>query len=201
MKIKLLFFLCLLMHLPNAMTAKTLAESIISGQVTDEKGESLPGVSVVLKGTTTGTITDIDGNFELKTTQTKGTLSFSFVGYKNHDENFTGSAIVKVTLEANQGTLGELLVVGYGTAKKGNVTNSVSSISAQDLEERSVNRIENALSGQMAGVYAQTTSGEPGAELSIRVRGTGSINASNEPLCTSLEMIPRKLSTGTPSTT
>lgn len=182
MKIKLLLFLCLLVQLPNAMTAKTLADVVISGQVTDEKGEPLPGVSVVLKGTTNGTITDIDGNFEVKSTQTKGILSFSFIGYKTHEENFSASAVIKVTLEASAGTLGEVVVVGYGTAKKGNVTNSVASMSAQDLEERSVNRIENALSGQMAGVYAQTTTGEPGAELSIRVRGTGSINASNEPL-------------------
>ena len=118
MKIKLLLLLCLLMYLPNAMTAKTLADIVISGQVTDERGDPMPGVSIVLKGTTNGTITDLDGNFELKSTQSKGTLLFSFIGYKTHEENFSGSAIVKVTLEANQGTLGELLVVGYGTAKK-----------------------------------------------------------------------------------
>jgi TonB-dependent starch-binding outer membrane protein SusC len=182
MKIKLLLFLCLLLSLPSVLNATPLAEVVITGQVTDEKGEVLPGVSVVLKGTTTGTITDIDGNFEIKTTTPKGILSFSFIGYKTHEENYSNSAVIKVTLEASEGTLSEVVVVGYGTAKKGNVTNSVSSMSAQDLEERSVNRIENALSGQMAGVYAQTVSGEPGAELSIRVRGTGSINASNEPL-------------------
>jgi TonB-dependent starch-binding outer membrane protein SusC len=182
MKIKLLLFLCLLMQLPNAVKATTLAEVIISGQVTDEKGEGLPGVSVVLKGTTTGTITDLDGNFELKTTTPKGTLMFSFIGYKTYEENYSSSTILKITLEASEGTLGEVVVVGYGTSKKGNVTNSVASMSAQDLEERPINRIENALSGQMAGVYAQTTTGEPGAELSIRVRGTGSINASNDPL-------------------
>lgn len=182
MKIKLLLLLCLLMQLPHVSTAKTWAEVVITGQVTDEKGESMPGVSVVVKGTTNGTITDLDGNFELKTTTPKGVLSFSFIGYKTHEEPYGGPSILKVTLEASEGTLGEVVVVGYGTSKKGNVTNSVASMSAQDLEERAVNRIENALSGQMAGVYAQTTSGEPGAELSIRVRGTGSINASNEPL-------------------
>jgi TonB-dependent starch-binding outer membrane protein SusC len=182
MKIKLLLFLCLLMQMPNALTAKTLADVIITGQVTDEKGETMPGVSVVLKGTTTGTITDADGNFELKSPKPKGTLSFSFIGYKTYEENFSNSAVIKVSLTASEGTLGEVVVVGYGTAKKGNITNSVASISAEDLEERPINRIENALSGQMAGVYAQTTSGEPGAELSVRVRGTGSVNASNEPL-------------------
>ncbi len=182
MKIKLLLFLCLLMQLPNAVRATTLAEIVITGQVTDEKGEGLPGVSVVIKGTTTGTITDLDGNFELKTTTPKGTLMFSFIGYKTYEENFSSSTILKITLEASEGTLGEVVVVGYGTSKKGNVTNSVASMSAQDLEERPINRIENAFSGQMAGVYAQTTTGEPGAELSVRVRGTGSINASNDPL-------------------
>jgi TonB-dependent starch-binding outer membrane protein SusC len=182
MKIKLLLFLCLLMQMPNVLTAKTLAEVIITGQVTDEKGEPLPGVSVVVKGTTSGTISDVDGRFELKTALPKGTLVFSFVGYKTYEENFSNSTVLKITLEASAGTLGEVVVVGYGTAKKGNVTNSIVSMSAQDLEERPINRIENAFSGQMAGVYAQTTSGEPGAELSIRVRGTGSINASNDPL-------------------
>jgi TonB-dependent starch-binding outer membrane protein SusC len=182
MKIRLLLLLCLLMQLPNVLTAKTWAEVIIAGQVMDEKGEPMPGVSVVLKGTTNGTVTDLDGNFELKTTTPKGILSFSFIGYKTYEEPFGGSAILKITLEASEGTLGEVVVVGYGTSKKGNVTNSVSSMSSQDLEERSINRIENAFSGQMAGVYAQTTTGEPGAELSIRVRGTGSINASNDPL-------------------
>ncbi len=182
MKIKLLFILCLLMQLSLALSAKTVADAILTGQVTDEKGEGIPGVSVVIRGTTSGTITDLDGHFELKTSQPKGILAFSFVGYKTYEENYNGSATIKVVLEANAGTLGEVVVVGYGTAKKGNVTSSVASMSAQDLEERPINRIENALSGQMAGVYAQTTSGEPGAELSIRVRGTGSINASNEPL-------------------
>lgn len=193
MKIKLLHFLLALLLLPTALvkaspsesltrTGIKVAESTISGKVVSATGETMPGVSVVLKGTSSGTITDDNGAFEIKTSAESGTLVFSFVGYKTHEETFKGSAVLTVTLEGAEGMLEEAVVVGYGTAKRGNVTNSVASMSAQDLEERPINRIENAFSGQMAGVYAQTTTGEPGAELSIRVRGTGSINASNDPL-------------------
>ncbi len=186
MKIKLLQVvlpLLLVFQQVSATNSPTnLADVVITGQVISNTGETLLGVSVVIKGTTSGTITDENGVFELKTATKTGTLVFSFVGYKSHEVNFNSSAALKITLEAEAGMLEEAIVVGYGTAKRGNIANSVSSITAEDLEERPINRIENALSGTMAGVYAQTTSGEPGAELQIRVRGTGSINASNEPL-------------------
>jgi TonB-dependent starch-binding outer membrane protein SusC len=154
----------------------------ISGHIIAPTGEAIPGVSVVLKGTTTGTISDIDGFYNLNAPEKEGTLIFSFVGYKTQEVPFKNSPVIDIILEAAENSLDEVVVVGYGTAKKGNIANAVSSMSAQDLEDRPLNRIENALSGQMAGVYAQTTSGEPGAELQVRVRGTGSINASNEPL-------------------
>jgi TonB-dependent starch-binding outer membrane protein SusC len=154
----------------------------ISGHIKSPSGELIPGVSVVLKGTTTGTISDIDGFYSLNTPANEGTLIFSFVGYNTQEVPFKNSPIIDIVLETGENSLEEVVVVGYGTAKRGNITNAVSSMSSQDLEERPLNRIENAFSGQMAGVYAQTVNGEPGAELQIRVRGTGSINASNEPL-------------------
>ncbi len=186
MKIKLLHFvlpLLLAFQQVSATNSPTnWADVIITGQVVSNTGETMPGVSVVIKGTSTGTITDENGVFEVRSAAKSGTLIFSFVGYKPFEQNFTGSAALKITLEAAEGMLEEAVVVGYGTAKRGNIANSVASMTAADLEDRPLNRIENAFSGEMAGVYAQTTTGEPGAELSVRVRGTGSINASNEPL-------------------
>ncbi len=154
----------------------------LKGRVTSATGEPVPGVSVVLKGTNLGAITDLDGYYTINSPENSGTLIFSFIGFKTQEVAFSNNTLVDVVLELSENSLNEVVVVGYGTAKKGNIANAVSSISSEDLEERPINRIENALSGQMAGVYAQTTTGEPGAELSVRVRGTGSINASNEPL-------------------
>jgi TonB-dependent starch-binding outer membrane protein SusC len=186
MKSKLLnlfMLLTLMIHQVGAANSPTnWADVIITGQVVSSTGETMPGVSVVIKGTSTGTITDENGVFELKSAASSGTLIFSFVGYTSIEQNFKGSAALKITLEAAEGLLEEAVVVGYGTAKRGNIANAVSSISGADLEDRPLNRIENAFSGQLAGVYAQTVNGEPGAEMQIRVRGTGSINASNEPL-------------------
>ncbi|MBL7816797.1 MAG: TonB-dependent receptor [Saprospiraceae bacterium] len=186
MKFKLIYLILPLLLLGTKGNAGNnlinTADAILSGQVIAATGEPMPGVSVVIKGTSTGTITDDNGVFELKSSAQSGTLIFSFVGYKPHEENFKGSAALKITLEAAAGMLDEAVVIGYGTAKKGNIANAVSSISSEDLDDRPLNRIENAFSGQLAGVYAQTVNGEPGAEMQIRVRGTGSINASNEPL-------------------
>ncbi len=186
MKIKLLHVILPLLlafqQIKAANSPTTMADVIISGQVVSATGETMPGVSVVIKGTSTGTITDENGVFEVKSAAKTGTLIFSFVGYKPFEQNYTGSAALKITLEAAEGMLEEFVAIGYGTAKRGNIANSVSSISAETFEDRPLNRIENALSGTMAGVYAQTVNGEPGAEMSIRVRGTGSVNASNEPL-------------------
>ena len=191
MKLKLLFRALLLVlliqtnvkaHPNDAPKPKWERFIAISGHITSPSGESVPGVSVVLKGTTTGTISDIDGFYNLNTPEKEGTLIFSFVGFKTQEVPFKNTPVIDIILEAAENSLEEVVVVGYGTAKRGNIANAVSSISDKDLEDRPLNRIENAFSGQLAGVYAQTTNGEPGAEMQVRVRGTGSINASNEPL-------------------
>ncbi len=186
MKIRLLYVLLPLLlafqQVSAANSPTTWADVIISGQVVSASGETMPGVSVVIKGTSTGTITDENGVFELKSAASSGTLIFSFVGYSPVEQNFKGSAALKITLEPAAGMLEEFVAIGYGTAKRGNIANAVSSISSETFDDRPLNRIENALSGTMAGVYAQTVNGEPGAEMSVRVRGTGSVNASNEPL-------------------
>jgi TonB-dependent starch-binding outer membrane protein SusC len=167
-------------HNPPIPTIKSMMA--ISGKITSPSGEPIPGVSVVLKGTATGGISDVDGFYNINTTENEGVLIFSFVGFNTQEVPFKNSPVLNIVLEASEESLEEVVVIGYGTAKRGNIANAVSSMSNKDLEDRPLNRIENAFSGQLAGVYAQTVNGEPGAELQIRVRGTGSINASNEPL-------------------
>jgi TonB-linked SusC/RagA family outer membrane protein len=174
-----LFLLLLLV----TSTAFAQTKTTITGKVTAANGETLPGVTVLVKGTTNGTGTGADGTFQLSVPAGQGTLTFSYVGYVSKEITLTpGQTSVSIKLEADNTSLDDVVVVGYGTQKASNVTGSVAGITAKEIEERPVNRIENALAGQMPGVSVQSVSGEPGADLQIRVRGTGSINASTEPL-------------------
>ncbi|GAB3844084.1 hypothetical protein GCM10028822_00990 [Hymenobacter terrigena] len=155
----------------------------VSGKVsTADSKETLPGVTVLLKGTTVGTGTGADGSYSLQVPASGGTLVFSFVGYATKEVAIGSQSTINVGLGTDTKGLDEVVVVGYGTQKASNVTGAIAGVTAREIEERPVNRIENALAGQMPGVSVQTVSGEPGADLQIRVRGTGSINASTEPL-------------------
>ncbi|WP_375434831.1 SusC/RagA family TonB-linked outer membrane protein [uncultured Hymenobacter sp.] len=162
----------------GALPSKTTP---IAGRVTMAGGAGLPGVTVVVKGTTTGTSTDGEGNFTLEVPE-GATLAFSFVGYVSQEVTVGKQTALNITLQEDNKALDEVVVVGYGTQKAGNVTGAITGITAKEIEERPVNRIENALVGQMPGVEVQTPTGEPGADLQIRVRGAASITASNEPL-------------------
>ena len=176
---RLLLFVLAGLYAPAA-----LAQSrTVSGKVTTtDTKETLPGVTVLVKGTTNGTGTGPDGTYTLQVPAQGGTLVFSFVGYATQEMVIGGQSTISPALSPDSKGLDEVVVVGYGTQKAGNVTGAVTGITAKEIEERPVNRIENALVGQMAGVYVQTTTGEPGADLVIRVRGAASINASNDPL-------------------
>lgn len=153
----------------------------VRGTVTDESGMPLPGVSVVVKGTTKGVSTDFDGKYELKDVPQAATLEFSYVGFKTVDIRVTGATInVKMTEESQE--LDEVIVVGYGTQKKGDVTTAITSVSTKDLDERPVTSAAQAIQGRAAGVQVVQPSGQPGAGLSVRIRGNTSISASNDPL-------------------
>jgi TonB-linked SusC/RagA family outer membrane protein len=167
----------------GAALAQAQTPVTITGKITTTGGEELPGVTVLLKGTTNGTGAGADGSFQISVPGGQGTLVFSYVGYVGKEITLApGQKTLNVKLEADAKSLDDVVVVGYGTQKASNVTGAVAGVTAKEIEERPVNRIENALAGQMPGVSVQTTSGEPGADLQIRVRGTGSINASTEPL-------------------
>ena len=153
--------------------------SVAKGNVKDAAGEPVIGASVVVKGTTNGTITDFDGNFELSGVSKGAILEVSFVGFATQTITFNGQAINVVMKEDNE-MLDELVVVGYGVQKKANLTGSVASINAEALESRAVASVSAAMAGTMPGVTSIQTSGAPGAQSgSITIRGKNSINAAS----------------------
>ncbi len=152
----------------------------ITGKIVDPTGESVIGANVQVKGTTIGTITDIDGNFILDAPQS-GTLSISFVGYKTQ-EVALGQATYNITLREDTELLGEVVVIGYGTQRRSDVTGSISNVGSETLREVPSQNFTQALQGRVAGVEINRTSSRPGSEQQIRIRGTRSLNASNDPL-------------------
>ena len=153
----------------------------ITGNVTDENGEPLPGVSIVVKGTTVGIITDFEGNYSLEVPLDAKILVFSFVGMKPQEITIGSQTEVNVVLEADIVGIEEVVAVGYGVQKKSVVTGSISSVKAEDLQNQSISRAEQALQGRTSGVQVLQNSGAPGAGMNIRIRGYGS-NKSSEPI-------------------
>jgi TonB-linked SusC/RagA family outer membrane protein len=161
----------------------SIADVTITGTVTDESGETLPGVSVLVKGTKIATSTNTNGKYTIKA-PAKSTLVFSYIGYVSKEVALGTGTVVNVKLASNNQKLDDVQVVavGYGTVKKRNLTGAVASISAQAIKDMPMTNFENAIQGQMAGVQVQEPSGEPGSATTIRIRGMGSISAGNEPL-------------------
>ncbi len=154
----------------------------VTGVILDDKGEALPGVSIRIKGKPGGTISDGNGQFKLRVDDQSAILVFSYVGYITREVPLAGKTKLKVVLAENTNTLNDIVVVGYGTQKKGNVTGSIAKISEAQIEERPLARVEQALQGQMAGVSVRSTSGSPGSDIVVNVRGAASINGSAAPL-------------------
>jgi len=152
----------------------------VKGVVT-EKGDPLTGVNVVIKGTTRGTITGIDGRYSIDASSGE-TLVFSFIGYNSKEVRVEGNNAINVSLDENITALQEVVAIGYGTLKSSQVTSSISKVSAEEIDARPVARIDQAIQGKIAGVYVQEVSGAPGRNLSVKVRGTGSINYGVDPL-------------------
>lgn len=153
--------------------------SVCKGIIKDSTGEPIIGAAVVVKGTTNGVVTDIDGNFELSDVKKGDVLQISYVGYVTQEIVFNGQAL-NVVLKEDTGMLEEVVVVGYGVQKKANLTGSVASINAEALESRAVASVSAAMAGTMPGVTSIQTSGAPGAQTgSITIRGKNSINAAS----------------------
>jgi TonB-linked SusC/RagA family outer membrane protein len=155
----------------------------VSGRVLNAGDKTpLPGVSVLLKGTTNGATTNTDGAFDLNVPADGGTLVFSFVGFESVEQPIGSSASFNVQLKEQSQDLNEVVVVGYGTQRKRDITGSVASISAEQVAETPIARADQILQGRVSGVQVTQTNSEPGGNVSIRIRGTNSINTGNEPL-------------------
>lgn len=153
----------------------------VSGVITDAAGEKLVGVSVVQSGTTNGTLTDINGNFSLKA-PANSSLKFSYLGYLTKVVDIQGKSFLNVLLVEDEKALQEVVVVGYGVQRKEAVTGSVASIGGEVIRDIPTGNISRALQGRIAGVEMSQTSSKPGSSMQIRIRGTRSLNASNDPL-------------------
>ena len=177
-QIKSIGLLFLLFLFPLCAFAQTIT---VKGTVKDANGETLIGVSVKVVGTTNGSITDISGAYEIKATQ-NSKLSFSYIGYQTELVDVNGKTFINVTLKDEDKSLNEVIVVGYGTQRKEAVTGSVASVKGDVLREIPASNISQALQGRVAGVDMQQTSSKPGAPMQIRIRGTRSLTATNDPL-------------------
>lgn len=168
--------------LPSVIQSELGQTKNVSGKVTDLSGFPLPGVTVIIKGTTNGTITDPDGNYTIGNVPENATLVFSFVGMITQEIPVAGKQTINVTLEEETIGLGEVVAIGYGTAKRRDITGSVASVTGDQLAAIPVQNAAQALKGKLPGVNVTTQDGRPDAEISIRVRGGGSITQSNDPL-------------------
>ena len=157
------------------------AQRQVSGKVVDEFGEPLPGVNILMQGTTTGTVTDIQGNYALAIPGNDAVLVFSFVGYTSEEVMVGVQSVINITMTPDIATLSEIVVVGYGEQKKSDLIGAVSQIDAKAIEELPIATFDQALAGQVAGVQTRQT-GRPGGGPEILVRGISSVGANNAPL-------------------
>jgi len=157
-------------------------QRVITGLVTESDGNPLPGVTVMEKGTTNGTLSDATGNYRITVITANPVLVFSFVGYTSVEVPVGSRSVVSTSLAASEVGLDEIVVIGYGTVKKSDLTGSVASIRGDVMRDVPAANISQALQGRISGVDMSQTSTKPGATMQIRVRGTRSLNASNDPL-------------------
>lgn len=181
----ILFLLIFQLNLKGEQTSIKMEQSneiTVRGTVKDTSGEVMPGVSVYVKESGVGTTTDFDGNFSLYAEEGQ-TISFSFMGYEAFDLVYQGQGTLEITLGENASQLDEIVVVGYGTQKKKNLTGSVSAVGGKTLVKKTVTDVRQSLQGEAAGVTIVDRGGAPGQEqMSINIRGISSLGAGNQPL-------------------
>lgn len=166
----------------NFESVQVNQQRTFSGTVTDESGESLPGVTVLVKGSTQGTVTNADGNYSLENVPEDATLVFSFVGMRTQEVEVGGQTTIDVTMVVDAIGIEEVVAIGYGTMKKSDLTGSISSVTSRDLAQIPASNVLEQAQARIAGVDIVRSNGSPGAPIQIRIRGNRSINASNEPL-------------------
>ena len=169
----------------SAVVESTVAadQQAVSGTVKDDTGAGVPGVSIIEKGTTNGTVTDVDGNFALSVQGPSSVLVFSYIGMVSQEIAVSGQSKINVTMKADYIGIEEVVAVGYGTMKKSDLTGSVTSVTPEKLVDRPVVNVGQALQNKVAGVQViRQSAGDPGGRPQIRIRGTNSINTSSDPL-------------------
>ncbi|HEY4787326.1 MAG TPA: TonB-dependent receptor, partial [Bacteroidales bacterium] len=174
----------------------------VTGTVTDSKtGESLPGVSIALQGSSKGAVSDANGKYSIEVPDANAILVFTYIGYVSETITVGGKSTIDVSLVPDIKKLDEVVVVGYGTAKRGNLTTAQTSVSAKDIEKTVNTTIEQAIQGRTAGVYITQNSGQPGGGISVNIRGVNSINGTNEPLYVidGIQIAGQSISTGSQS--
>lgn len=155
----------------------------VSGIVTDEAtGQGLPGVSVIVEGTTVGTATSADGSYTVNVPESGGTLIYRYIGYSTQEVAIDGRSTINIALGVDSEALSEVVVVGYSTTTAESFTGSAKVVSGEKLESKNVSNVSQALAGEVAGVRVINNSGQPGSEATIRIRGIGSVNGNRDPL-------------------
>lgn len=154
---------------------------IVSGKIIDSSGELMPGVTIIQKGTANGTASDIDGKYSLSVSE-GATLVFSFIGYSTIEKAVGSSNVLNITLQIDESELDEVVVIGYGTQKKSDLTGAVGSVGEKDLRDRPSASLSQNLSGRVQGVNVSVNSGRPGGRANIRIRGNTSVSIANDPL-------------------
>ena len=164
-------------------TATVWAQSItVTGTITDEQGEPLIGVNILVRGTTTGVISDIDGHYSLQVSSNQSIIRFSYVGYLTQEITIGAQRTLNVIMREDSQNLEEVLVIGYGVVKKSDLTGAVASVKMDEVSQTPIISIDQGLAGRASGVQVIQTSGMPGAVASIRIRGSSSLQGGNEPL-------------------
>ena len=176
-KITIVFFLFCVTALNAQSQSKT-----IDGIVDDGYHLPLPGVNIVVKGTTNGAVTDLDGKFSIKVSESSRILVFSYLGFITVEKVIGESSTINVTLKEDTQALDEVIVIGYGQVKKGDATGAVTTVSAKDFNRGAISSPQELITGKIAGVNITAPSGQPGGEMKIRIRGGASLTASNDPL-------------------
>ena len=174
------FLIFMTLFLGNTLYAQ--GGSTISGVVTEASGGPLPGVNILEKGTSNGATTDFDGNFTIKVSNPNAILVISYLGFETQEVNVTGKTSINIVLKANLEALEEIVVIGYGSTRKSDLTGSVVAVSGDDLKKQSVSNVAEALQGRMAGVQVTTSEGSPDADIVLRIRGGGSLTQDSSPL-------------------
>ncbi|RDV16806.1 TonB-dependent receptor [Pontibacter diazotrophicus] len=167
---------------PASESRRVQADVTVTGQVTDETGVGLPGVTVVLQGTSRGTSTDYEGNYTIAVPSTDATLVFSYIGYTNQEVQVGNQTTINVTMSEDAEALEEVVIVGYGTQRKSDLTGTVTAVSEEEFQRGNIQTPEQLIAGKVAGVQITSSSGAPGAGSQIRIRGGSSLSASNDPL-------------------